>query len=253
MWHDRTGFYYDIFTEHPGIVPNVLNHKTVAGFWPLLAEAASARQAGRLAEQLLNPETFHTPHPVPTLSRDDPNYDPHGAYWLGGVWAPTNYMVVRGLQNYGADALARQIAVDHLSMMAATFANESYASLWEAYSPEYARPATAKEDGRLVRPRFVGWTGLGPIAMLIEQVLGLSFNLPERTVRWDICTPGRHGIENLRMGPLTFRATCSGWAPDNSPTILKIETSEKIELTTSLMYEQEQTVTLEAGRHEMRR
>lgn len=58
MWHDRSGFYYDIFTSHPQQPPNVVNHKTVAGFWPLLSGTANHRQALALVDMLLDPKTF---------------------------------------------------------------------------------------------------------------------------------------------------------------------------------------------------
>ena len=38
---------------------------------------------------------------MPALAADEPGYTPDGQYWNGAVWAPTNYMVVKGLQDYG--------------------------------------------------------------------------------------------------------------------------------------------------------
>ena len=39
-----------------------------------------------------------------------PGFAPEGASWLGGGWAPTNYMVSRGLLRYGRHALAARLA-----------------------------------------------------------------------------------------------------------------------------------------------
>lgn len=53
---------------------------------------------------------FARKHMIPTLSADDANFNPSGGYWNGAVWAPTNYMVLRGLTKCGFDSLAYQIA-----------------------------------------------------------------------------------------------------------------------------------------------
>ena len=93
----KTGFYYDTFIS----TGNALANKTIAGFWPFLAGITDKEKEEALLAHLTDPGEFATPHPIPSLSADDPNYDPDGGYWLGGVWAPTNYMVVKGLDHIG--------------------------------------------------------------------------------------------------------------------------------------------------------
>lgn len=210
-WDSKTGFYYDVFNrDEPSERHNFVNHKTVAAFWPLMAGCCSMGQCGALIEHLTNPEEFWTKHPVAALSKDDPNYDPAGAYWLGGVWAPINYMIAKALRRYGQADLARQLAVSHLEAMSAVFQSTEYSGIWEAYAPEAFLPATKKPwldfTGKapfvlaadtVVRPDMVGWSGLGPIAMLIEDVFGFDFNAPANRITWDIRTSGRHGVENF--------------------------------------------------------
>lgn len=233
MWHDRTGFYYDIFTEHPGIVPNVLNHKTVAGFWPLLAGLASARQAQRLVEHLLNPSEFWTSHPIPSLSKDDPNYDPLGGYWRGGVWSPTNYMVVRGLLRYGYGDVAREVVKRHLAHLYRVEQEFAPGTLWECYSPDYARPATAK-CGELSRPHFVGWSGLGPTAMLIESLLGIRVLAPQQTIEWDVGLIDEHGIRGLPCGSRTVDLHCAArQSPTEQPRVVLAST---VDVTVNVHY-----------------
>lgn len=198
LWHAKTGFYYDVFDDlyrHK----NFVNHKTVAGFWPMLAGVATHDQVDRLAEHLLNPAEFWRRHPAASLSADDPNYDPLGAYWRGGVWAPTNYMIAKGLQAYGRWDIARELAVKHLENLAEVERNFRPASLWEAYSPDHPRPATAKK-GELCRDNFVGWTGLGPVALLLENILGLDLDVPAGILRWHLLTPEAQGIRRLPFG-----------------------------------------------------
>lgn len=117
-WNEKTGFYYDLFTRHnKHLKNNYVNHKTVAGFWPIISGVADNYQVNKLIEHLVNPDEFMTPHPVPTISKDDPNYNPLGGYWLGSVWAPTNYMIVKGLRQRKRYGLAREIAIKHLNAM----------------------------------------------------------------------------------------------------------------------------------------
>ncbi|MCG3148629.1 MAG: hypothetical protein PCFJNLEI_02074 [Verrucomicrobiae bacterium] len=208
-WNKATGFFYDVFNrDDPAARHNHLNHKTVAGFWPLVAGICTADQVAALIKHLLNPAEFWTRHPVASLSKDDPNFDPGGGYWLGGVWPPMNYMIAKGLQRSGRADLARRVAVAHLAGMAAVHQSPPYTGIWEAYAPDFLQPATKKllisQDGSLnsetiVRDDFVGWGGLGPIAMLLEDVLGFDFDAPRRRITWHLQTDGRHGVEGVRF------------------------------------------------------
>lgn len=223
-WDSRTGFYYDVFNrDEPTDRHNFLNHKTVAGFWPMLGGCCHEGQIEALLGHLTNPEEFWTKHPVASLSQDDPNFDPAGAYWLGGVWAPINYMLTLALKRHGRSDLARKLTLAHLEAMQAVYESSDYPGIWESYAPQEFRPATNKpmidKSGRspyvlspetVVRKDFVGWSGLGPIAMLIENVLGLDFDAPNRSVSWDLTLPGRHGIEDLQFAGSSLSMMISG-------------------------------------------
>ena len=54
----------------------------------------------------------------------------------------------------------------------------------------------------LVAPDFVGWAGLGPIALLIENIIGIQANVPEREIVWYVNRTDRHGIQNLWLGEM---------------------------------------------------
>jgi hypothetical protein len=202
-----------------------------------------------MVRHLVDPGEFWTLHPVPSLSKDDPNYSPFGAYWRGGVWPPTNYMIAEGLTTRGRPALARELAVKHLEGMAAVWSQPEYATLWEAYAPDHERPSTVKESEDLVRPHFVGWTGLGPIAMLIEHVFGLSFDAAANRIGWDIGLRGRHGVENLVFNGRTVSLVCSGFRSDGGPITVEAETTAPVELALAQMGSRLQTHRLPAGRH----
>ena len=193
MWCGKTGFYHDVFVD----TNNKLAVKTAAAFWSLVSGVADGEKAVRLAAHLDNPDTFGSPNPVPSLSRDDPNYDPDGGYWLGGAWPPVVYMVCCGLRENGMRGLARSIAARHLDCMAAVMEAAGYGgTIWECYSPEHTAPAT-KYGGRLCRRDFVGWGGLGPLVMLVEDIIGLDVNALEGRIDWTVSEPGRQGLRDF--------------------------------------------------------
>lgn len=243
-WHPKSGFYYDVFNrDDPGDRHNVLNHKTVAAFWPLMAGCCNAEQVEAVIGHLLNTEEFWTKHPVPSLSKDDPNFDPAGAYWLGGVWPPINYMLTKALQRQGRPDLAHRLAEAHLKAMSEVFQSSDYPGIWEAYAPESFHPATNKPvidfenqapvelgANTVVKPNFVGWSGLGPIAMLIEDIFGLDFDSPRRRITWNLQTSGRHGIENLNFDNDVVTLISEGYSEAAPNTKITITTGKPVTL-----------------------
>jgi hypothetical protein len=186
MWDPQRHFYYDLTLE--GKRAPV---KTIAAFWTLLARVASPIQARALARELENPKTFKRMHRVPTLAADEAGYDPAGGYWRGSVWAPTVTMVIRGLENFGFRALARDIAFEHLNMMAKVF--EKTGTIWENYAPDSPSP------GKPARPDFAGWSALGPILYLLEYAIGLRADAAHNRLTWNLSPGPRQGCERFRL------------------------------------------------------
>ncbi len=197
LWCDRTRFYHDRMLPR-----NFVASKTTAGFWPMLACICDDDRLDALVEHLLDEHQFNRPTPVPTLSADDPNYTPKGVYWCGGVWAPTNYMIARGLMKAGRPDVAHEIAMKYVGAIARTYADYQPNTLWECYSPEEDLPGLTAYSGEAVKGDFVGWTGLGPIAMLIENIIGIDIDVPDRRVNWDIRLTEAHGVRSLGLGGL---------------------------------------------------
>lgn len=187
LWDDDEAFYFDRFRD--GTLSNV---KSIAAYWALLAGIVPGDRLSRFLAHLDNPREFKRPHRVPTLSADHPDYDHNtGGYWRGAVWSPTNYMVLRGLTQAGADAMAHEIAINHLSNVVETFNRTG--TVWENYSPETPTHGAAKKD-------FVGWTGLSPIAILLEYAFGLRPDAAQRGLLWDVRLLEAHGVERYPLG-----------------------------------------------------
>ncbi len=113
MWDEETGFFYDIWED----THEHIKVKTPAAFTTLYAGIATPEQARKLVEHLLNPAEFWTTFPLPTVSADDPHYDPSG-YWRGASWLNMVWLTYWGLRRYGFDEEARALAEKALEFMA---------------------------------------------------------------------------------------------------------------------------------------
>ena len=109
MWDSETGFYHDLDKDE-----NRISEKTIAGFWPLLAEIPNADKADMLISHLSNPNTFGTEHPFPTLSADSEHFSENGEGYRGSVFPIMNFMVIKGLEKYQHFELARECSIRHL-------------------------------------------------------------------------------------------------------------------------------------------
>ncbi len=191
MWNDNSGFYHDL--DPSG---NPVSLKTIGAYWALLDKDFVPKEREEpFIRHLRDQEAFNRPHRVPSISADSEGYDPEtGNYWCGGVWSPTNYVVLKGLRRAGQRRLAHQIAVNHLQCVARVFQHTD--TFWENYAPETAAPGSpAKAD-------FVGWTGVSAIAILLEDAIGISVDWPLRRVTWDRRLEGElaYGVRNFPLG-----------------------------------------------------
>ena len=197
-WNEEDGIYYDIKKRNP---EHHVEIKTPASYWPLLADMCDESQATRLAEKARDPNCFGGDPPWPSVSRDDPDYHPEGMYWRGGVWLPMAYMATKALERHGHQELADRNAERLLVHMLDTYEQYEPHTIWEVYSPSEPRPATYKQNKGVFRPEFCGWAALGPISMLIENVLGFHEVMAhKKVVKWRLHRTKRHGIKRLRFG-----------------------------------------------------
>lgn len=229
LWNERHSIYLDAHISFHGCVKNFVNSKTAASFWPMIAEIPSSDQLHSLVNYLKTPDHFNRPNSVPTLSFDDCNYKDDGGYWLGGVWAPTNFMIVKGLVAQGQHELARKISLNYLEMLYRVWKNFKPHTLWECYSPESDMPSNAVAGDRC-RPDFVGWTGLGPISMFIENILGLEIDFPNKIITWRTDAICEHGIKGLRFGPHKISLIAKRRASSNTMPELRIESDCSFQL-----------------------
>ncbi|WP_420378417.1 MGH1-like glycoside hydrolase domain-containing protein [Gilvibacter sp.] len=155
-WSEEDQFYYDL-----GFGKQVVR-RHIGMYWMLLGELVPQERMESFLGYLSDPKEFYRLTPLPALSAADPDYVGWGDYWLGGVWAPTVYMVLKGLERIGKDELAKDLATKVYRSVATVF--EATGTFWENYAPDlvaYGMPA--KKD-------FCGWTALIPIAVYKEFI-----------------------------------------------------------------------------------
>ncbi len=187
LWDEKTQFYYDLW-ENGQL--NMVKH--IGAYWALLAKIVPDKRLKGFVSHLKNEKEFNRPNAVPTLSADHPQYAAEGGYWRGGVWAPTNYMVLRGLTAVNETALADVIAEKYLKNVVEVW--KKTGTLFENYSPEYVAA------GNPSKPDFVGWTGLAPISVFFEYVLGIMPYPEKNKIVWHVNQTERHGICNYPFG-----------------------------------------------------
>ena len=200
FWSESDRMYLDRKVDESGFC-KVL---TPASMWPMLAEIADSGQADALAAALCDPTKLGGERPLPSVSRDDPRFSPVGEYWRGGIWMPKVYMTVKGLEKYGRQPLADEIARKMISLQYRTWRDFDPHTIWECYSPTEDKPSTNKVN-RYSRPDFCGWSALGPISLFIENILGVrEINAPERRIAWEPRSAKRSGIRDLKMGGRSY-------------------------------------------------
>ncbi len=192
LWDEDTAFYYDVWKD--GSFSNV---KHLGAYWALLAEAVPEDRADAFIAHLTNENEFATPCMLPALSKDHPAFQADGGYWCGGVWAPTNYMTLRGLDLYGKYGLSHRIGLNYLTNVVSVYNDTG--TVYENYAP--MPDANGKpRQGSVSHADFVGWTGVVPISVLFEYVFGLKPDAQNNVIRWHIDLTDRFGVEQYPFG-----------------------------------------------------
>ncbi|HWB64892.1 MAG TPA: alpha,alpha-trehalase TreF, partial [Chitinophagales bacterium] len=122
-WNEKDGFYTDYcFTSH------ALSHAlTIAGLYPLFFKIATPEQAD-LVQQKVRDKFLCAGGVVTSLKDSGQQWD-----WPNG-WAPMQYITITGLDNYGYNSLAKQIAVNWVNLNVSVFKDTG--KLLEKYNVE---------------------------------------------------------------------------------------------------------------------
>ena len=177
--------------------------RTVDRFWVLLSGAPDSARGTEMTDFYLRPNLFGGPVPFQAVNLADIDADFDGRLWRGSMFPAMAYMAVKGIAKYGFEERADELAHRVVEHMYRTFEQFEPHTIWEAYSPTQRKPATDTNGVDLVKGDYCGWSGVGPISLFIEHVLGFhSINATSRRVEWRLHHAGKHGIKRLSFGPV---------------------------------------------------
>ena len=229
LW-DEEGSFYSFRAPGGKFATHIKPGKTFKysrSFDVLLAKAAPADRAAAMIKQMLDPNIFMGPYGIRSLSLDsniyvldinniqevEENNEPSTPFdFKKTVWAPVMVTALKALDSYGYTKEAGDLGERYARAVAEAY--KIYGDIREfSYADEI------KTEGH---PKFAGWSGYGPIACLIEYVLGFKINAPENTVYWDIRQICRHGIANLCFGDITAGFICEARSSQAKPCRITI-------------------------------
>ena len=172
LWCEEEGFYYDY-----DITKNCLHKvQSVSSFLTVFSGVCSNDKCEKLIEHLMNPEEFGTEFPIPTISKKDSTFGTD--MWRGPVWINYNYMIAKGLEDYGQIDLSNELKSNTLSII-----NEWYnrtGTIFEFYDSENRIPPYCfNRKGKVYEPydfrvkyqtiRDYGWSVTLAFDMLNEK------------------------------------------------------------------------------------
>jgi len=242
MWDERDGFYFDLDRS-----AKRLKVKTVASFWPLFAEIPNEARGEQLIEHLVDPREFGIENPFPTLAVKDKHYDPIGMGFRGSVYPPFDYMIIKGLEKYKRNDLAREFAIRHIyHVLDGLYPNTGKkGSLYEAYAPHTEGPAKWPGKKGFPRTMFLPYTALTTISLMLENIIGLNISLPRKTVNWTIPTLEHMGIEDLALKrnliSILNAKSSRGWE-------IHLESEKLYYLTVDLFGARDKTLPIPSGK-----
>ncbi len=155
-WNEEDGFYYDLGYGKQ------IKRKHIGMFWVLMAGVVPNDKLDKVLAHLTDPKQFWRKFPITSYSADQPGFSGIGTYWLGSVWTPTNYMIIKGLVRYNKNQLAKTLARQYYWSVAEVFKQTK--TFWENYAPDIVA------HGSQARPDFCGWTAIAPVTLYHEFI-----------------------------------------------------------------------------------
>lgn len=159
LWDTVTQFYYNRYELNKGFTfrkTDDLKIKEIIGFLPMWAGVSSKKNADKLMISLREPGEFWRPYGIPTLTAKSDYYNPMG-YWNGPVWVQWDYLVCRGLHDYGYNKEASEITARVFDNMIWNLKQDHV--FWEFYSAD---------DHRAGWNKTYIWAGIAA-RMLIDE------------------------------------------------------------------------------------
>ncbi len=145
LWCEEDGFYYDYDMQ------NSCHNKvqSVSSFLPVFAGVCDDEQCKELICHLESSDEFGTEFPIPSISKKDVTFGTD--MWRGPVWINYNYMILKGLAEYGYSALSEKIKDKTLEVIDEWY--QRTGTVFEFYDSENRIPPFCfNRKGEVVEP-----------------------------------------------------------------------------------------------------
>ena len=144
---------YQTFFSRDFITHGLIEEQTISSLLTLYSGAISAKQAASIVRQLTDDSKFATPHPIPSVPIDNPDFS-SVRYWQGPTWVNTNWLIIDGLRSYGYNELAAKISRDTVDLVTQHGPYEYFSAL----------------DGKPLGANNFSWTAALTIDLLLSKV-----------------------------------------------------------------------------------
>ncbi|OYD14300.1 hypothetical protein CH333_08335, partial [candidate division WOR-3 bacterium JGI_Cruoil_03_44_89] len=165
MWDPETHFYYHCHKPDNDFTYQSLNdlkRQEIIGFLPLWAGIASEERASYLVEQLTDTDKFWRPYGLPLLSHSDP-YDGYDAIAVYPEW---DFLVFKGLLNYGYSDEAQTLATKLFNAVIQQLKTNHW--FYESYHADYPQPSPSYLKTYI-------WTGVvARMVIDLENIAGIK-------------------------------------------------------------------------------
>jgi len=129
FWDAETSWFYDTTIDGKTLIKAM----GCEGYLPIWAEAATPEQAKAAKTNMMDTNSLNTFVPLPTLAANHPKFKPEGGYWRGPVWLDQSYFGINGLEKYGYNTEANELA--HKLIYNAEGVLDKGTSIRENYQP----------------------------------------------------------------------------------------------------------------------
>ncbi|KKU19923.1 MAG: hypothetical protein UX30_C0006G0053 [Candidatus Saccharibacteria bacterium GW2011_GWA2_46_10] len=121
LWDNSSGQYFSrSFVSH-----KLIEEPTIATLLALYSGAIPKAKAKLLIDLLKDRNAFATTWPVPSVPLNSAFFDPV-KYWQGPTWVNINWLIIKGLENYGFSGDAAKLRRQTLELVARGGMNEYF-------------------------------------------------------------------------------------------------------------------------------
>jgi hypothetical protein len=211
LWHEEFSMY--VGRDEAGAPAE---QPSLVTAWALLGGALDATTADRLSTALSSPELFGRRMAWPLLPYRHSQYRGDS-----GVRPLYVYLVARGLLDAGKRDQAAYAMESFLRVIERSGGNSG--KVYSDYGPDTLRPAPNAHESALAAAPIT-------IAGLIEVVIGISADAPNKRVFWSPWRRDRHGLNRLRFGSATVSLVCEERTSRFAAPTIVVETDEAFTL-----------------------